>query len=185
MNRSVKNLLGLLFLAALLGLAAAMASPFPLKMLLTQPGKVYDFVTADPPQHLAIVPVQGVASRQLVDTWGGARSGGRKHEGIDIFGPRNTPVLSATDGLVVSLSPNSLGGTVVWVLGPGRERHYYAHLESHAPSLAVGQWVEAGTVLGFVGDSGNARGTPPHLHYGIYRLGEGAVNPYERLKKSP
>ena len=176
-----KNLLWLLTLLVLLALLAAVESPFPLRMILTEPKRVVAFVTSEPPTQLP-VPVQGIVPGQLTDTWGGARSGGRAHEGIDIFGKRNTPVLSATEGFVASLSPNTLGGTVVWVVGPGRERHYYAHLESHAPDIRVGQWVEAGTVIGFVGDSGNAKGTPPHLHYGIYRMGEGAVNPYPRLR---
>ena len=177
-----KKVLLVLILIALLALAAVMESPFPLRMMLTEPKRVYAFLTSEPPTHLSTLPVQGIVPRQLTDTWGASRSGGRSHEGIDIFARRHTPVLSATEGFVTSLSPNTLGGTVVWVIGPGRERHYYAHLESHAPDIKVGQWIEAGTVLGFVGNSGNAKTTAPHLHYGIYRMGEGAVNPYPRLR---
>lgn len=125
------------------------------------------------------VPVQGVAPRQLADTWGAARSQGRKHEGIDIFAARGTPVLSATEGVVMQIGTNNLGGKVVWVLGPGRQMHYYAHLDSYA-DISRGQRVVAGEVLGYVGDTGNARGTPPHLHYGIYQAG--AINPYPLLK---
>ncbi|MEM6327048.1 MAG: M23 family metallopeptidase [Bacteroidota bacterium] len=132
-----------------------------------------------PPDTLP-VPVVGVAPRDLADTWGAARSGGRRHEGIDIFAPRGTPVVSATEGVVSRVGGNVLGGTVVGVVGPGREWHYYAHLDAHAPDLAEGQRVAPGDTLGFVGATGNAVGTPPHLHYGIYRVG-GAVNPYPRL----
>ena len=74
-----------------------------------------------------------------------------------------------------------LGGRQVWVLGPGREAHYYAHLQDWAPGLRAHDVVEPGDVLGPVGDSGNARGTPPHLHYGVYATA-GAIDPLPRLK---
>jgi murein DD-endopeptidase MepM/ murein hydrolase activator NlpD len=124
------------------------------------------------------VPVQGVSPTRLTDTWGAARSGGRRHEGIDIFAPRGTPVLSTTEGVVMQVGTNNLGGQVVWVLGPGRQRHYYAHLDGYA-DIARGQLVAPGDVLGHVGNTGNAQGTPPHLHYGIYD--GGAINPYALL----
>jgi len=128
------------------------------------------------------VPVRGVEARALRDTWGGARSGGRKHEGIDIFAKRGTAVVSATEGVVLRVSTNQLGGQVVWVLGPGGQRHYYAHLDSYA-DIENGQRVRPGTILGYVGTTGNAAGTPPHLHYGIYETG-GALNPYPLLRSS-
>lgn len=127
------------------------------------------------------VPVAGVARRDLVDTWGGARSNGRRHEGIDIFARRGTGVIAATDGLVARVGENSLGGLSVWVYGPGRQRHYYAHLDRYAENLSAGDRVAAGDVLGYVGNTGNAQGTPPHLHYGIYAMG-GAINPYPLLR---
>lgn len=125
------------------------------------------------------VPVQGVPSRRLADTWGAARADGRRHEGIDIFAARGTPVLSATEGVVTRVGVNNLGGQVVWVMGPGRQMHYYAHLDGYA-DIGRGRLVAPGDVLGFVGNTGNARGTPPHLHYGIYATG-GALNPYPLL----
>jgi murein DD-endopeptidase MepM/ murein hydrolase activator NlpD len=126
------------------------------------------------------VPVEGVQPSDLVNTWGAARSAGRKHEGIDIFAPRNTQVLSATRGIVVRRGWNRLGGRVISVLGPGGYSHYYAHLEAwDLPD--VGDWVESGQVLGYVGTTGNAAGTPPHLHYGIYKGMGGAINPYPLL----
>ncbi|NYI02543.1 M23 family metallopeptidase [Cupriavidus plantarum] len=128
------------------------------------------------------VPVQGVSRQALRDTWGGARSGGRRHEGIDIFATRGRPVLSATEGIVTRTGTNTLGGNVVWVMGPGRQMHYYAHLERHG-DVGPGDRVAVGTVLGYVGDTGNARGTPPHLHYGIYAAG-GAINPYPMLRNA-
>ena len=126
------------------------------------------------------VPVEGVSPAQLIDSWGAPRSGGRRHKGIDIFAPRRTRVLSATEGVVVRRGESRLGGRVVWVLGPGGQRHYYAHLDGWA-DVKAGKWLEAGTVLGYVGDSGNAKGTPPHLHYGVYPRGRAAVNPYPLL----
>ena len=120
--------------------------------------------------------------RALTDTWGGARSNGRRHEGIDIFAPRGTPIRATTRGVVLNVGPNTLGGRTVMVLGPGGQRHYYAHLDRYVPGLERGDWVNAGDVVGYVGDSGNARGTPPHLHYGIYTSG-GAINPYPLLEQ--
>lgn len=126
------------------------------------------------------VPVAGVRPAGLVDTWGGARSEGRKHEGIDIFARRGTPVLSSTEGVVMRVGTNRLGGQVVWVLGPGGQRHYYAHLQRYG-DVHAGMRVDAGKVLGYVGNTGNAATTPPHLHYGIYEAG-GAINPYPFLR---
>jgi murein DD-endopeptidase MepM/ murein hydrolase activator NlpD len=126
------------------------------------------------------VPVAGVKPRGLADTWGGARGAGRHHEGIDIFAKRGTPVLSSTEGVVMRVGTNRLGGQVVWVLGPGGQRHYYAHLERYG-DVHAGMRVAPGKVLGYVGTSGNAAGTPPHLHYGIYAAA-GALNPYPFLR---
>lgn len=127
------------------------------------------------------VPVQGVRARQIADTWGGIRSGGRHHQGVDIFAPRGTPVHSTTRGLVLSMRDGGLGGRQVWIFGPGGERHYYAHLDGWDPDLHVGDLVRPGSRLGVVGDSGNACGTPTHLHYGIYTA-RGAVDPWPRLR---
>ena len=129
------------------------------------------------------VPVAGVRARALRDTWNGARSEGRKHQGIDIFAKRGTPVTSSTEGIVTKVGTNRLGGLVVWVMGPGGQRHYYAHLEGYA-DVEAGMRIETGRVLGYVGNSGNAKGTPPHLHYGVYDLG-GAINPYPLLRSGP
>ena len=134
-----------------------------------------------PPAMDVAVPVAGVGVRNITDTWGGARDGGRRHQGTDIFAKRGTPVLSATDGIVVRIGDYGIGGRHAWVMGPGGERHYYAHLDDWAPGLHAWQRLRAGEPLGSVGNTGNASTTPPHLHYGIY--GEsGAVNPHPRLR---
>ncbi|MEO6046828.1 MAG: M23 family metallopeptidase [Candidatus Kapaibacterium sp.] len=126
------------------------------------------------------VPVRGIRPTQLSDSWGAPRPGGRRHEGIDIFARRNTPVLSATDGVISERGINSLGGRCVMVIGSGGYRHYYAHLERWG-TPEIGDWVRAGDVIGYVGDSGNAKGTPTHLHYGIYRFFGGAIDPFPFL----
>nr|WP_218950575.1 M23 family metallopeptidase [Acinetobacter sp. YH12255] len=126
------------------------------------------------------IPVARVQARELQDTWGASRSHGRLHEGIDIMAPRGTKVFSATEGLIADLRNNNLGGKVVWILGPGGSWHYYAHLDGHKRGLKVGDYVKKGQLIGYVGNSGNARHTAPHLHYGIYLQGKGrgVVNPY-------
>ena len=119
--------------------------------------------------------------QHLTDTWGAARSQGRSHEGIDIFAARGTPVQATTQGIVSKVGENTLGGRVVVVVGPGGAGHYYAHLEDYA-DIVPNDWVNAGDIIGYVGDSGNAKGTPTHVHYGIYINGS-AVNPYPLLQK--
>jgi len=125
------------------------------------------------------VPVHGVVLKDIADTWGEARMEGRTHEGVDIFAKRGTPVYAADSGYIIGVGENNLGGTVVLTFGAGGVRFYYAHLESVASGIKVGREVTSDTVLGFVGNSGNASGTPPHLHFGVYM--EGAENPYPLL----
>ncbi|WP_208278810.1 M23 family metallopeptidase [Massilia oculi] len=170
-------LLRTLFAAIVLVLAYGLLEPYIERALYTMR------LAAMPKPQALPVPVEGVRQRALRDTWGGARSEGRKHEGIDIFARRGTPVVSSTEGIVTQVGTNRLGGLVVWVLGPGGQRHYYAHLDSYS-DVQPGMRIEAGRVLGHVGDTGNAKGTPPHLHYGIYDTG-GAINPYPLLKADP
>ena len=96
--------------------------------------------------------------------WG--RSG--THKGIDIFAAKHTPILASTSGLVLHTGENSMGGNTVFILGAKWRVHYYAHLQQiNTPSF---HWVKAGQTLGTVGDSGNAKGKPPHLHYVIRSL---------------
>jgi len=128
------------------------------------------------------LPVDRLSAAAIADSWQAARSSGRRHEGIDLFAPAGTPVRSTTIGLVARVGNNPLGGKVVWVTGPGSQRHYYAHLSRFA-DIHAGQPVAVGDLLGYVGTSGNARGTPPHLHYGIYTA-SGAINPYPLLRPS-
>ena len=122
-------------------------------------------------------PLPGRDSRAVQSYFGASRDAGRReHKGIDLFAPRGTPVVAAAGG-VANTGENALGGNVVWVWDPEHDRSlYYAHLDSQA--VQTGQVVRTGDTLGWVGNTGNARTTAPHLHFGIYARGEGAVDPY-------
>ena len=121
-------------------------------------------------------PVAGQSSRAVGSFFGAPRDGGaRSHQGVDIFAPRGTPVVAASDGVVSSRTSSRLGGKVVWLKTHGMNQ-YYAHLDSQAVRPA--QRVRAGDTLGWVGNTGNARFTPPHLHFGVYRFGRGAIDPF-------
>ncbi|WP_261664830.1 M23 family metallopeptidase [Deinococcus sp. Marseille-Q6407] len=174
MRRTLNVLLPLLLVLAVLGGAAAFFWP------QLQRSRQYLELARMPAPAAGTLP-NPLPGAVLTDTWGGARSGGRKHEGIDIFASRGTPVHSTGPGVVLNVGENTLGGRTVMVLGPGGQRHYYAHLERY-PDLKAGDWVEQGDTVGYVGNSGNAKNTPPHLHYGVYTPG-GAINPYPLLKK--
>ena len=136
-----------------------------------------------PDQNLEM-PVQGVTKSQVADTWHVPREGDRLHEGQDIFAKRGTPVLSATDGYIFRIGENKLGGQTVSVIGAGGRIYYYAHLDSYAPNMAAGDHVTTQTVLGYVGNTGNAAGGPTHLHFGVYGR-EGALNPLPLLTDRP
>ena len=132
------------------------------------------------PDTKLAMPLPEVAKRQIADTWHAPRGTNRLHEGQDIFAPKGTPILSATNGFVYNIGENNLGGQTVSVIGAGGRVYYYAHLDAYAPGLAVGDRVNTRTVLGYVGTTGNAQGTPPHLHFGIY-TSNGAINPLPLL----
>lgn len=127
-----------------------------------------------------IMPVESATRARIGSYFGDARDNGRRaHHGVDIFASRGTPVLAAAGGIVTSVGTNGLGGNVVWITRPRRgEAHYYAHLDRQL--VTPGTLVEAGDVIGTVGNTGNARSTPPHLHFGIYAPA-GAVDPLPYL----
>lgn len=130
-------------------------------------------------------PVSGGAARNIQSIYGDARDAGRRaHEGVDIFAPRGTPVVAASSGWVTSVGQNSLGGNVIWVWDMSRGvRVYYAHLQKQL--VRTGTFVHAGDTLGTVGNTGNARTTAPHLHFGIYARGEGAIDPEAFIRPMP
>ena len=136
------------------------------------------------------MPVAGVGPRDIRDSFRAGRPGGRIHHAIDIFAARGTPVVAATDGEVVRLGVDGLGGNVLRIRTPsGRYEMYYAHLDRFRPGLRQGMAVQAGDTLGTVGTTGNARRTPPHLHFQLLlrrRGGEATpLNPYPLLRFRP
>lgn len=133
------------------------------------------------PTKLAL-PIRETPAATLRDSWNAPRPGGRRHEGIDIFAAKGTPVYAATEGIIIRRGQNRLGGNVLWILGPAGQTHYYAHLDRFA-HLSIGERVQTGSVLGYVGNTGNARATPSHLHYGVYTR-TGAINPFPLLVRS-
>ncbi len=123
-------------------------------------------------------PIEGKNFKSISSFYGDPREGGRRrHEGIDIFAERGTPAVAVSPGKVRRTGFNRLGGKVVWVADANSGySYYYAHLDTQL--VLPGSKVDAGDVLGLIGNTGNARTTSPHLHFGIYKFGRGAVNPY-------
>ena len=120
-------------------------------------------------------PVQQPSSP--VDDFGAPRVG-HKHEGIDIFADRGTPVRATVDGVLRDVKDTVIGGKIVYVTSVDGTYYYYAHLDRWAAGIADGQHVMAGEILGFLGRTGDAEETPPHLHFEIHPLGGPAINPY-------
>ena len=114
-------------------------------------------------------PVEGHGAGAVGGVFGDPREGGRRqHHGIDIFAPAGTPALAAAAGRISRVDTTEVGGNVVWVRDDARALSlYYAHLQSHG--VRPGQRVARGEPVGRVGNTGNARTTPPHLHFGVYR----------------
>ncbi len=128
-------------------------------------------------------PVAPGAKSNIGSFWGDGRDAGqRKHEGIDIFAARGTALVAAADGVVTRVNENKLGGKVVF-LTPDQKNYtlYYAHLDEQL--VQPGQRVKTGDTIGLVGNTGNAKTTAPHLHFGIY-TGSGAIDPLPFVNRS-
>ena len=179
MRRLAKRtkILGILVVVLVLLIGTGVAGMIKDKMIFY--ARVARLSMQDPDRKLAM-PLEDVSKRQIADTWHAPRGTDRLHEGQDIFAPKGTPILSATNGLVYNIGENNLGGQTVSVIGAGGRVYYYAHLDKYAPGLEIGDRVTTRTVLGYVGTTGNAQGTPPHLHFGIY-TSSGAINPLPLL----
>jgi hypothetical protein len=150
-------------------------------------------IVRDPPPNVRpditgkgyVFPVFGQAS--FSDDFGYPRAHTGWHHGNDIFAPLGAPILAVADGTLFSVGWNGVGGWRLWLRDGQGNEYYYAHLSAYSPLAVNGGRVRAGDVIGFVGDSGDARGTPPHLHFEIHPaallgLGyDGVVNPYAYL----
>lgn len=145
------------------------------------------------PNGAIAVPVAGIRPDQLVDTFTQARGGGRLHDAIDIMAPTGTPVVAAVDGRVVKLFASKGGGITLYQFDQAEQFvYYYAHLQGYAPGIDEGRVLRRGQVLGYVGYTGNANPSAPHLHFAIARLDADKrwhagtpINPYPLLTGRP
>lgn len=130
------------------------------------------------------MPVVGIQPANLYNSWGQPRDGGRrKHKGIDIFAPKGTAVVAVADGIISYIGDQPKGGHCLWLTTENGTSFYYAHLDRWAPGLYEGMEVRSGDLLGYVGNTGNAKTTPPHLHFGVNDNDE-MVNPYPILTRA-
>lgn len=136
---------------------------------------------APAPPVISVFPVLGPC--YFADTWQAPRSGGRRHEGVDIIAKSGTPIYAVANGTITRQyfdSPGSLGGNSLRLTMPNGTYFYYAHFSSFAPNIKVGAVVRAGEVIGYVGNTGNS--STPHLHFEYHPGGGAAVNPYPLIK---
>jgi murein DD-endopeptidase MepM/ murein hydrolase activator NlpD len=147
-----------------------------------QPSKLHPALTAGG----YVFPVYGPSS--FIDSFGAARADVNWHHGDDIFAPLGAPLLAVADGTLFSVGWNDIGGLRVWLRDTAGNEFYYAHLSALATNTANGVAVQAGDVIGFVGNTGDARGTPYHLHFEIHPVSmlylgyDGAVDPTKYLQ---
>ena len=186
MNRFGKAIIALLILA---GIAFALMVRFGGGGTGTRE-TTHEPPPAAPSAEVLQIPVEGVPAADLVDSFAQPRGGGsRRHEAIDILAPLGTPVLAAAAGTIEKIFESRLGGHTIYVRSPdGRTIYYYAHLDRYAPGLAEHQNVTAGERIGFVGASGDADPSAPHLHFEVHMVAPGdgwwqgeAVDPYPLL----
>ena len=141
--------------------------------------------------HISL-PMRGLSLSDIHDTFHQVRAGTRRHEATDIMAPRGTPVLAVNDGKIVKLFLSKPGGNTIYQFDPSEQYcYYYAHLDHYAVRIAEGRVIHRGDVIGFVGSTGNADPSAPHLHFEIHRLDSeklwyhgASVNPYPYLVKA-
>ncbi len=142
------------------------------------------------PNTTLMIPVAGIKREQLQDTYTDARSEERVHNAIDILAPLGTPVVAASDGEIAKFFDSERGGITIYQFSPDRHFvYYYAHLHKRAENLREHDFVKQGTVIGYIGDTGNAGAGNYHLHFEIMiledpnRYWKGTdINPYPLLK---
>jgi murein DD-endopeptidase MepM/ murein hydrolase activator NlpD len=128
-----------------------------------------------------VFPVYGPTS--YIDTFGASRSDVSYHHGVDIFGSLGQPLVACSDGIVFSVGWNKIGGNRLWIVDPAGNQFYYAHLSAFSTAAVNGARVKAGQVVGFMGNTGDAEGTPYHLHFEVHPVSflylgyDGAVDP--------
>ena len=135
--------------------------------------------TSPPSSGGGACPVAGAVS--FSDTWGAPRSGGRRHQGVDMIAARGTPIVAIYAGTIKRISTNTLGGKSIWLRAGNGDEFYYAHLDGYG-DISLGQSVAEGYVIGYNGSTGNAPDWLPHLHFEFHPGGGSAVNPYPLVK---
>jgi murein DD-endopeptidase MepM/ murein hydrolase activator NlpD len=136
-----------------------------------------------------LIPVGGAKFAQIQDTYSQPRGSERMHEALDILAPIGTPVYAVADGKIAKLFTSKPGGLTIYQFDPSEKySYYYAHLDHYATALKEGQQVKRGDLIGYVGATGNADPSAPHLHFAMFELGpeknwwQGKpVNPYPLL----
>ena len=128
---------------------------------------------------IRVFPIQGGA--QYTNDWGQPRSGGRTHQGNDLFAPEGAPLLAVDDGSV-RFTVDPTGGNSAYLKATDGTTYYYTHLLRY---YGADRSVKAGEAIGEVGRTGNAAGTPPHLHFEVHPGGGAAVNPFPMLRAAP
>lgn len=185
-----RSLLLLLLTPLLLGAAA------PQPAATWQTARLDDVtVEARPVTQIALVFPQDAEVTHFDDTWGHARSGGRRHKGTDLMAPKFTPVYAVADGVVSIIRKSSLSGYWIGIEHAGGFESWYMHLNNdspgtdngratldqvYAPGIEVGSFVSAGQLIGYVGDSGNAEASGAHTHFEL-RVDGQAIDPYPLL----
>jgi hypothetical protein len=130
--------------------------------------------------QLQFMPVKGITQKQIKDNFGDYRNGGRTHKGIDIFAPSGRDLIAVTS-VYIERTSSKLGGNAIYLRGDNGLTYYYAHLSRYHPKARSGERVDGGMVVGYVGNTGNAKYTPAHLHFEIRRNGV-PFNPYSTLR---
>lgn len=169
--------------SVLLGLFVFAAQDSPTLQATTVP-------ELEPASSSLQIPVPGIAFQDLHDSYLDPRGGDRLHEAMDIMAPIGTPVVAVDDGTIAKLFDSVPGGLTIYQFDiAGELAYYYAHLDRYAANLSEGQVMHRGDLIGYVGASGNADPSAPHLHFAIFELGpekqwwKGTpVNPYPRFK---
>lgn len=150
---------------------------------------IFSQIFASKTHQKILLPVKSVNIADIENTYGAERPGGRKHKGLDIFAPLFTPIISATDGIILKTGRDILGGNVIKILGRDNRIYYYAHLSKYL-DFENGEKIKQGQTIGYVGNTGNAISTPSHLHFEIMEiewllpLVTKNINPYLELADS-
>jgi murein DD-endopeptidase MepM/ murein hydrolase activator NlpD len=130
-----------------------------------------------------VFPIAGPST--FSDDWLASRPGGRYHEGIDLFAARGTPVVAVADGTLSQVGYSGISGYRLWLRDGAGTAFFYAHLDGYSPAAREGASVRKGEVIGYNGDTGDARGTSPHVHFQVHPGGGGPVRPYPIVSAWP